>query len=213
MPKNYESQYRENKITKNQSLRNRLLGIVLFLGIVNGSIFILNILLTQVNYIVIKMLKTVRRLDAVIIVALITGAVSIIGVVFSSIVAKYIDYQRNRQEYLAQKREVPYTEFVEMIYKVLDLTKKETGYDECEMTDDIEKFSKQLTLWGSHRVVSKWVEFRRIGSDPEAAKNNLLIMEEIMNEMRHDLGLKRVKQGQLLTFFINDIQEQLKNTK
>lgn len=58
------------------------------------------------------------KMDAVVIVALITGTVSIIGVIISSIVAKIIDYKKSRQEYLAKKREIPYGEFVEMIYKV-----------------------------------------------------------------------------------------------
>ena len=38
-------------------------------------------------------------------------------------------------------------------------------------------------------------------------------MEEIMNEMRKDLGLKRVKKGNLLAFFINDIKSALKTMK
>lgn len=55
------------------------------------------------------------KMDAVVIVALITGMVSIIGVIISSVVAKIIDYKKGRQEYLAKKREEPYGEFVEMI--------------------------------------------------------------------------------------------------
>ena len=33
----------------------------------------------------------------------------------------------------------------------------------------------------------------------------MFIFEEITNEMRKDLGLKRVKKGNLLAFFVNDI--------
>ena len=42
----------------------------------------------------------------------------------------------------------------------------------------------------------------------EIASNldNLFLMESIMNDMRKDLGLKRVKKGNLLGFFINDIK-------
>ena len=58
------------------------------------------------------------KMDAVVIVTFITGAVSIIGVIISSIIAKIIDYRKSRQDYLAMKREIPYGEFVEMIYKV-----------------------------------------------------------------------------------------------
>ena len=38
-------------------------------------------------------------------------------------------------------------------------------------------------------------------------------MEAIMNEMRKDLGLKKVKKGNLLAFFVNDIKEVLKVKK
>ena len=81
------------------------------------------------------------------------------------------------------------------------------------MIADISKFSKQLTLWGSHRVVNKWVKFRENGTDPESAKKNLLLMENNMNEMRHDLGLRKVKQGKLLAFFINDMKKNMKEMK
>ena len=64
------------------------------------------------------------KLDAVVIVALITGCVSIIGVLISSVIAKRIEYKRSRQEYLAKKREEPYGQFVDMIYKLQQSTKK-----------------------------------------------------------------------------------------
>lgn len=151
------------------------------------------------------------KLDAVIIVALITGGVSIIGVVISSIVAKRIDYKKSRQEYLAQKREDPYGEFVEMIYKIQQNAKNKDSYSQEQMVEDLSRFSKQITLWGSSRVVKKWVEFR--GNGASAGTENLFLMEEIMNEMRKDLGLRRVKKGNLLAFFINDIKSVMKNKK
>ena len=39
---------------------------------------------------------------------------------------------------------------------------------------------------------------------------NLFLMEDIMNEMRKDLGMKKVKKGNLLAFFVNDIKSILK---
>ena len=150
------------------------------------------------------------KMDAVVIVALITGTVSIIGVIISSIVAKIIDYKKSRQEYLAKKREIPYGEFVEMIYKVQGNIKSEGSYTEKMMMDDLSKFSKQITLWGSSRVVNKWVKFREEGANPNAKSDNLFLMEDIMNEMRKDLGMKKVKKGNLLAFFVNDIKSILK---
>lgn len=153
------------------------------------------------------------NLDAVVIVALITGSVSITGVIISSIVAKGIDYRKSRQDYLAQKREKPYGEFVDMIYKMQQNIKKNNSYTEKQMMDDISKFSRELTLWGSSKVVNKWVKFRGNGVNPDSPQEFLFIMEDIMNEMRKDLGLRKVKKGNLLAFFINDIKQSMKTMK
>lgn len=152
------------------------------------------------------------KLDAVVIVALITGAVSIIGVFISSVVAKRIDFKKSRQAYLAQKREKPYGEFVDMVYKIQQASKGQV-YSQEDMLSDLSKFSKEITLWGSSKVVNKWVEFREIGTNPDAAKNSLFLLEEIMNEMRKDLGLKKAKKGNLLAFFVNDIKKTMRGNK
>ncbi|MBE6824398.1 MAG: adenosylcobinamide-GDP ribazoletransferase [Ruminococcaceae bacterium] len=147
------------------------------------------------------------KLDAVVIVALITGGVSIIGVIFSSVVSKFIDYRKNRQEYLAQKREKPYKEFIDMIYKVQQNTNNPGSYTESDMIKDIHSFSKDLSLWGSKKVVKNWIQFRLNGANPDTAYDNMFIIEKIINEMRRDLGLKRTRKGELLSFFVNDIKD------
>ena len=43
--------------------------------------------------------------------------------------------------------------------------------------------------------------------------DNVFLLEEIMNEMRRDLGMKKVKKGNLLAFFVNDIKEVMKGKK
>ena len=78
---------------------------------------------------------------------------------------------------------------------------------------DLSQFSKQITLWGSSRVVNKWVKFRENGTNPELAQKNLLLLEDIMNEMRKDLGLRKTKKGNLLAFFVSDIKKAIKSMK
>ena len=141
------------------------------------------------------------KLDAVVIVTLITGCVSIVSVLISSVVAKRIEYKRSRQEYLAKKREVPYGQFVDMVYKIQQNTKKDGSYTEAQMLEDLSQFSKQITLWGSSRVVNKWVKFRENSANPELAQKNLLLLEDIMNEMRKDLGLRKAKKETFLLSF------------
>ncbi len=186
------------------------LGLVLIVILVILAILIIKFLCNGIMSGIMRLTEIASKLDAVIIVALITGVVSIIGVIISSIFAKIVDYRKSRKEYLTQKREKPYGEFVEMIYKVQKNVKVPGIYSEKQMLEDLSKFSKQITLWGSSEVINKWIEFRENGTDPEKANNNLFLMEEIMNEMRKDLGLKKVKKGNLLGFFVNDIKSVLK---
>lgn len=192
---------------------NMLLGLVILVAGLWSIFLLLSIILSSIGEGIIYLVETVSKLDAVIIVALLTGTISIIGVIVSSIIAKLLDYKKARQSYLAQKREQSYSDFVEMIYKLQQNTKGINEYTQKDMLKDLSKFSKQITLWGSKKVVNKWVEFRENSANPEMAKKNLFLMEAIMNQMRKDLGLKKVKQGNLLAFFVNDIKEAMKEMK
>lgn len=190
---------------------NLLLGVVLLLGMVGIAGWIIYLVCDFAIQGITKLIDVASGLDAVVIVALITGGVSIAGVIISSIIAKIVDYRKSRKEYFTKKREAPYGEFVDMVYKIQKNSKTPGTYTEEEMLEDLSKFSKQITLWGSSKVVNKWVQFRENGADPDKAKANIFLLEEIMNDMRKDLGIKRVKKGKLLGFFVNDIKEALKN--
>lgn len=196
---------------------NFLFGLLLLFGMIAGAITIIYYIIkisSQMIHSFVEWVSTIAStLDAVVIVALITGAVSIVGVIISSIVAKSLDYRKARREYLAQKREEPYGQFVDMVYKIQQNGKEGFNYSSKQMRADILNFSKEMTLWGSPNVVKKWIEFRENSNNPDKAKENLFVMEDIMNEMRKDLGLKKVKKGNLLGFFINDIKQSMKEMK
>ncbi len=82
------------------------------------------------------------------------------------------------------------------------------------MLEDIFKFSKKITLWGSSNVVNKWVQFRGNAINPNSVTENIHLMEDIVNEMRKDLGIKKTKKGNLImAFLINDIKEKMKEVK
>ena len=156
------------------------------------------------------------NMDAVVIVALITGSVSILGVVISSIVSKIIEYRQNTKRYLYEKKEEPYSEFIEMVYKMQKNVKENKEYNEKEMLDDIFSFSKKLTLWGSSKVIRKWLAFRKISQEQnDNLTDNLFILEEIIFEIRKDMGQKKnsLKQGDILAFFVNDIKDYLPKDK
>ena len=186
-----------------------VLGIIIIF-IVFAIRYIINIIADAI----IKVTQLTSNVDAVIIVALITGAVSILGVVLSSIIAKILEYRQTTKRYLYEKREEPYSEFVEMVYNLQQNTKGNENYSEEDMTKDIVKFSKKLTLWGSSRVIRKWLKFREMSQAPNnSPANNLFVLEDIIFEIRKDMGQKKkgLKQGDLLAFFVNDIRKYTPN--
>ena len=187
--------------------------LLLFIAalIIGGVYLAIKLIGSGVNSFTTWLSELSSKLDAVVIVALITGTVSLIGVVISSVISKSLEYEKARNEYLAHKREKAYGEFVNMVYKIQQNGKKPGSYSEEEMLKDLYSFSQEITLWGSSNVVNKWVKFRENGLNPQAAYENLFVMEDIMNEMRKDMGLKKVQKGNLLAFFVNDIKQTMKN--
>ena len=138
------------------------------------------------------------KLDAVIIVALITAIVTIV----SGVISKIIDYKQKRREYLSQKREEQYAEFINVYYKMQEKISKGELYSQEEMFDDVQKFQKKLMLWGSNRVIKAWIDFRTNAS-PDGS-NVLFYMENILYAIRKDMGYKNLGKGKLLSMSIND---------
>ena len=100
---------------------------------------------------VIPLFEVISSLDAVIIVAILTGFLTMI----TQLVAKYLDGKSIRKQYLSEKRVYSYSKMVDMVYK---MQKKE--YKQEEMIKDLTEFSKEITLWGSKTLVTKWSKFR-----------------------------------------------------
>ena len=207
----------ENKTTfaeKHPKL-NFLVGVILLLIIVVIGIVILiftyQLIKKGIDSVTLILTKMVNTTDKVIVVAMITGSVSILGVVISSIIAKIVDYRFNVKKYLYDKREVPYEQFIDMVYRIMEDAKKpkEKRMSQEETISMVSEFSKGLTLWGSNRVAKKWIKYRK--QCETGNTQNLFLLEDIIYEMRKDVGLKRkMKKGNILSFFINDIEEILK---
>lgn len=200
---------------KLKSIFNFLLAFVILFLLVFSIILIFRTIINLLIPIIIKLTEITSNLDVVVIVALITGAVSIISVITSSIIGKILDYNQNIKRYLYEKREEPYSEFINMVYRLQENIDIKGSYPEDEMKRDIMKFSRLLTLYGSNRVIKKWLTFKNNSLVPESEENNLIILEDIIFEIRKDMGQRKgaLNQGDLLAFFVNDIHEHIKNTK
>ena len=202
---------------KRHSRINFLIGLVLLVMLVFVAILLIWLIFSclgnGIDHLVDFLKRFVSTTDKVIIVAMITGVVSIVGVVFTSIIAKFIDYRYNVKKYLYDKREVPYEQFISIIYTIMEDTKKP---ENKQMTESdkfrmMSNFSKGLTLWGSNKVVKKWLRYRRASLKGISPENSLLLLEDIIYEIRKDVGQrKRLGKGDMLSIFINDIEEIIK---
>ena len=65
-----------------------------------------------------KIADITSNMDSVVIVAVITGGISIVTVIISSVISKLIEYKQITKRYLYEKREKLYSEFIEMVYKL-----------------------------------------------------------------------------------------------
>lgn len=178
----------------NEKNENTFLGLVIL-------VIILAVLYFTLRWIL-ELLSILKTYNAIIVVAIITGFVTIGTTTFKAI----WDIKQTRLHYLTQKREAAYYHFVEIIYKINQSSKENSSYSSEEQIADLIKFSKEITLWGSKKVVEKWMEFRQVATTDSDGKQLLKISEQLMNEMRKDLGVSRVKEKALLSFFINDIE-------
>lgn len=195
---------------------NFLLGLILITLLAVIILWIIRLIFSfigdGINSVTLFLKNFVNNTDKVIVVAMITGSVSMVGVIFSSMIAKVVDYKYNVKKYLYDKRERPYEQFINMVYTIMANTKKfeDQKMTEEEMVQMISEFSKGLTLWGSNRVVKKWLKYRK-NSLQNSNADMLLLLEDIIYEIRRDVGLgKRLKKGDMLSFFINDIETLIK---
>ena len=167
---------------------------------------------TYIQDIVTYLQNMTSSLDVVVLVALITGSITLLNSFYS----RYSEQRNKKREYLATKREGPYSDLFTVIHKVSLSGKGDFVYSNEDMIKDINDFNSKLSLWGSPKVVKKWNDFRQKsleGNKQLEPKELLNAVEEVMNEMRKDLGSKSTKKGELLSIFINDSENLLVKRK
>lgn len=193
------------KFNINNIIMNILLLLLLLIDILLAGKWLYTYLPIIYSYIMDYLINIATSIDVVILVAIITGFASIV----TSSVTGIVETKNKRREYLSAKREEPYREFIELFNKLLNNGKNDYEYSTEEMIKDINDFNSKLTLWGSPKVVKKWNEYRYKTLDKEQnvkPEETLYLLEEVMNQMRKDLGVKSVGKKNLLSIFINDVE-------
>ena len=176
---------------------NFILAILVLIGLGTAVFYILKFLGRVFIKSIDWLAQLQSKMDAVVVVALITAAVTII----TGIVSKVFDYKQRRNEYLFQKRAEPYAEFINTYSKMQEKAQKHENYSPDEMFEDIQKFQRGLMLWGSNRVVNAWIDYRNNANN----ENILFYMENILYAIRQDMGYRKLGKGKLLSISINGL--------
>ena len=200
----------------NEPLKYKKLNIILvplvLINLIFAVVFLYKFVPIFIQGIVTYLQNMTSTLDAVVLVALITGTITLLNSFYS----RYSDQKNKKREHLASKREGPYSDLFAMMQKISRREKDGFVYTIDEARKDIDEFNSKLSLWGSPKVVKKWVEFRKkcIENEEQLGRNDLLKeVEDVMNEMRKDLGSKSTKKGELLSIFTNDVESLLGKSK
>ena len=199
--------YIGNNTLKNKKW-NYCLILFLMVDIYYIALYLYDNVPTFIQGIVTYLQNMTSSVDVVVLVALITGSITLLNSFYS----RYSEQRNKKREYLATKREGPYSDLVTVIHKVSLSGKDDFVYSNEDMIKDINDFNSKLSLWGSPKVVKKWNDFRQKsleGNKQLEPKELLNAVEEVMNEMRKDLGSKSTKKGELLSIFIYDSENLL----
>lgn len=157
-----------------------------------------------------ELLGALSSMDAAIVVAFVTGCVSIVTVVLGTLLNSYLAYKHREREYLRSHREDTYRQLISAFVKVLKRPKIGAEYSQDEMLDDIFTFTENLMLWGSADAIKLWSEWRIKAGDNPDPMELMLGQEQIIMQLRKDVGQKKkLPQGSILKLFINDFNEQL----
>lgn len=180
-------------------LRYLLFGLVA-LGLAALGLYLLWLVVSFIyTWIIDQHLQTVA--------AIVTLAGTLVVCVFALIISQQIAKARDIAESRRPKKTEFYTNFVTTM---VDLMRKREGSG-ATMFDDREKFEDFLTnsttqviMWGSPDVLGKYAVLSQYGETPNP--NPILIMDDLIQAMRKDLGLSTwsLARGELIKIFLSD---------
>lgn len=202
-----------NKGAEPNTIKDIVKGLVVLIAIVAIVAIALIWIINMAGPGLASIFSTFSSMDAAIVVALITGTISIVTVVAGAIINNALSYKQKKNEYLRKQQEAPYEKLVDIFFDIHVKQKQGSPYTEKELLDLMNEFNKKLTLWGSSKAIKLWGEWRisstKTPNDPNAV---LFGMEKVVLQIRRDLGQKKgLQNGDILRLIVNDIDNYLPN--
>jgi len=164
--------------------------------------------------------QSVTSLEPNLASAIIAASATMIVAVLTVVIAKYYERKQEIENQQREKKIEVYEQFMEKWFdKLLVMSKNKDKnknvLDDEEFVQFLSEFTRKLILWGSNGVVKKYSFFRQGSLTPAQDSSPYAILynfEQVLFEIRKDIGHSNqtLKSGDLLTLFINDIQQATK---
>lgn len=172
----------------------------------------------KTGQLVIKNIKYVSDNYPTIMVALITGSLTFIGVP----VGKYFENRYNIKNQIRNERQKIYIEFLDWLIKNVLYAEIKGNKD---ITEELRKQQKYMTIYASDNVLKAWSNFKMSAMNSATKKealtkeeytkyflqNDAPKIEDLILAIRRELGYKNknIKQYDILRLYINDIDQYL----
>ena len=146
--------------------------------------------------------------------SIIAASATVLMATLSVLLSKYLEIRALVFKEHRDKKIPIYEDLIRFFFRVMFQSKKGKPLSGSEMLNFFEGFVEKVTVWGSDDVVKAFGDFKRrapeiqAGDDP---KEIIFLSEKLLFAIRRDLGHKNknLKQGDLLSLFIIDIDKHL----
>ena len=162
--------------------------------------------------------KTLTALSPQVATAIVAGVATLLVSVFSVLWSKRVDRLREIEQEQRKQKIPVYEEFLSLIFRMLFAEKLGEGpVTEQDMMKSMSLFGQKIIVWGSDDVLKEYASWRRVATT--IAEGNpafhIFAVERLLLAIRKDVGHKNknLKQGDLLSIFINDIDSFLEVKK
>jgi hypothetical protein len=180
------------------------------------SLLIFAALLYGVFIIVSAATRVLTSLDSDIAVAIIAAAATAFVSVLSIVLAKAYEARALVRKEHREKKTPIYEDLIKFMFRTIMGTKTGNIPSEKETLDFLTDYTQRIMVWGSDDVLAAWVKWNRTSANIKELRENpinlMLLFEQLILTIRRDLGHKNINlhTGDLLSLFINDIDQQLK---
>lgn len=139
--------------------------------------------------------------------AAVAAMATVLVTVATLVIGRYIERQKAVEAEIRASKIPVYTRLVSGLMRTV-MNPDSSNSD--ELVQFLREITPDLITWASDDVLLAWSKFKR-GAQVLVSEDTVFSFEELLSAIRRDFGHSgnKVKEGDLLALFINDIDEQL----